>query len=49
MPVPREEDTEDNGQPKTEKLPLPQTLVRIPTEHAPSLQQNTSGGAESGE
>ncbi|KAL2155348.1 hypothetical protein VTH82DRAFT_89 [Thermothelomyces myriococcoides] len=31
----------DQGQP-----PLPQTLVRIPTEHAPALQAHAEGAAE---
>ncbi|KAJ4306865.1 DASH complex subunit dad2 [Collariella sp. IMI 366227] len=42
------------AQPKTEKrqeqnepaVPLPQTLVRIPTEHAPALQAHAEGAAE---
>ncbi|KAK3304283.1 DASH complex subunit Dad2-domain-containing protein [Chaetomium strumarium] len=29
-----------------EKVPLPQTLVRIPTEHAPALQAHTDAAAE---
>ncbi|KAK4101423.1 hypothetical protein N658DRAFT_515945 [Parathielavia hyrcaniae] len=30
----------------TEEPPLPQTLVRIPTEHAPALQAHAEGAAE---
>jgi DASH complex subunit DAD2 len=39
-----EDTTERNLQKKAEsELPLPQTFVRIPTEHAPMLQQPSSG------
>ncbi|KAK4122614.1 hypothetical protein N657DRAFT_574846 [Parathielavia appendiculata] len=31
---------------KAEEPPLPQTLVRIPTEHAPALQAHAEGQAE---
>ncbi|KAF2018214.1 hypothetical protein BU24DRAFT_343550 [Aaosphaeria arxii CBS 175.79] len=44
LPKPKEEDdgTKDNSS----GLPLPQTLVRIPTQHAPALMsQPTSGSA----
>jgi hypothetical protein len=47
IPKPKEgeDTTESNLQKKAEsELPLPQTLVRIPTEHAPMLQQPSSGG-----
>ena len=47
IPKPKEgeENTEDNLQKKAEsELQLPQTLVRIPTEHAPMLQQPSAGG-----
>ncbi|KAK3943494.1 DASH complex subunit DAD2 [Diplogelasinospora grovesii] len=30
----------------SDSVPLPQTLVRIPTEHAPALQAHTEGAAE---
>ena len=46
LPKPKEEDDAEN---KTEaELPLPQTLVRIPTQHAPALLQHTapSGATE---
>lgn len=54
MKIPKPKDEEDsikvNVEKKTEsELPLPQTLVRIPTEHAPMLQQNSSGGQGNGE
>ncbi|PMD66163.1 uncharacterized protein K444DRAFT_607602 [Hyaloscypha bicolor E] len=49
MKIPRPKEGEDNTTVNVEKkadseLPLPQTLVRIPTEHAPMLQQSSSGG-----
>lgn len=47
--IPKSKETDDGeskeGEKKSEmEMPLPQTLVRIPTEHAPMLQQNSSGG-----
>ncbi|EGS23541.1 uncharacterized protein CTHT_0002350 [Thermochaetoides thermophila DSM 1495] len=39
IPEPKEE-TEENT------VPLPQTLVRIPTEHAPALQAHAEGATE---
>ena len=49
IPKPKEPETEeseaDESQKKTE-LELPQTLVRIPTEHAPMLRQQTEGAEE---
>jgi DASH complex subunit DAD2 len=52
--IPKPKDEEDsikvNVEKKTEsELPLPQTLVRIPTEHAPMLQQSSSGVQGNGE
>jgi DASH complex subunit DAD2 len=52
--IPKPKDEEDNVKVNVEKkaeseLPLPQTLVRIPTEHAPMLQQSSSGGQGNGE
>ena len=46
IPRPKETDADtDDAQTKTEPEPgLPQTLVRIPTEHAPMLQAATNGG-----
>jgi DASH complex subunit DAD2 len=47
IPKPKEEEdsTTANVENKAEsELPLPQTLVRIPTEHAPMLQQPSGGG-----
>lgn len=47
--LPKPKDSEDpeaedpQRKPDAEN-PLPQTLVRIPTEHAPMLEQATSGG-----
>ncbi|KAF8858899.1 hypothetical protein BDZ45DRAFT_673647 [Acephala macrosclerotiorum] len=54
MKIPKPKETDDGESEKGEKksdteLPLPQTLVRIPTEHAPMLQQSTSGGGVSAE
>ncbi|KAI1397596.1 DASH complex subunit Dad2-domain-containing protein [Hypoxylon fuscum] len=43
MPSPR---NADEAQPKEDTLPLPQTLVRIPTEHAPALQAQAEGALE---
>jgi DASH complex subunit DAD2 len=52
--IPKPKEGEDNTTVNVEKkaeseLPLPQTLVRIPTEHAPMLQQSSSGGQGNGE
>lgn len=45
IPKPKEtEDAEPKDEETTAAIPLPQTLVRIPTEHAPMLQQNSTGG-----
>ncbi|KAI1210397.1 DASH complex subunit Dad2-domain-containing protein [Annulohypoxylon truncatum] len=45
IPTPR--NVEDEGETKTQDtLPLPQTLVRIPTEHAPALQAQAEAIAE---
>ena len=47
IPRPKEPDTDtDDVQTKTDtpESGLPQTLVRIPTEHAPMLQAATNGG-----
>ena len=54
IPKPKEpeegEGEEEGSQKKPEsETALPQTLVRIPTEHAPMLQQSTSGGGGNGE
>ncbi|KAH7040765.1 DASH complex subunit Dad2-domain-containing protein [Microdochium trichocladiopsis] len=48
LPQPKMNDEEDEGEPKDEQepLPLPQTLVRIPTEHAPSLQAHADEALE---
>ena len=47
LPKPKESESsetkESQKKPDTDS-PLPQTLVRIPTEHAPMLQQASSGG-----
>ncbi|AEO71354.1 62c8ec78-5eb4-4899-bab8-e8850af553a6 [Thermothielavioides terrestris] len=43
IPKPTDEPAhEDEG----DEVPLPQTLVRIPTEHAPTLHAHTDGAAE---
>ncbi|PMD44908.1 hypothetical protein L207DRAFT_419160 [Hyaloscypha variabilis F] len=49
MKIPKPKEEEDSTTANVEKkaeseLPLPQTLVRIPTEHAPMLQQPSGGG-----
>jgi len=52
MKIPRPKDTEDNeveSMQKESEAPLPQTLVRIPTEHAPILQQHTEANGTSDE
>lgn len=48
IPKPKETDQPEGeqGQKKEAELELPQTLVRIPTEHAPMLQQATEGAVE---
>jgi len=38
--------TDDDGMKSEQSLPLPQTLVRIPTEHAPSLQAQADEALE---
>ncbi|KAH8678095.1 DASH complex subunit Dad2-domain-containing protein [Xylariales sp. PMI_506] len=44
LPKPLESEDELNATPEgTEPIPLPQTLVRIPTEHAPALQAQAEG------
>lgn len=54
MKIPKPKDTEEGTSDDTQKkdeseVQLPQTLVRIPTEHAPMLQQASSGAGGSGE
>lgn len=47
--IPKPKDEEDEGgekKPESTELPLPQTLVRIPTEQAPLLQQAVGENAE---
>ena len=49
IPQPKETEEVEGETPqnKTEfEKPLPQTLVRIPTEHAPMLQQSSTGGGD---
>ncbi|KAI1497389.1 DASH complex subunit Dad2-domain-containing protein [Biscogniauxia marginata] len=44
IPSPRNaDDGQLSSQEDPDSVPLPQTLVRIPTEHAPSLQAQTEG------
>lgn len=43
MPKPRDEDDAETKQ-ETEP-PLPQTLVRIPTQHAPAVIEQVNAGA----
>ena len=52
--IPKPKDTEESGSDETQKKDeaegqLPQTLVRIPTEHAPMLQQQPGASGGSGE
>jgi DASH complex subunit DAD2 len=47
--IPRPKDGEENKVEETKdesEIPLPQTLVRIPTEHAPMLQQAEGDSGE---
>jgi len=51
--IPKPKDAEEGGSDDTQKkeeaeVQLPQTLVRIPTEHAPMLQQASISGAGAG-
>ncbi|KAI0025693.1 DASH complex subunit Dad2-domain-containing protein [Xylariomycetidae sp. FL0641] len=43
IPNPRSSTTDDEQGTEENSLPLPQTLVRIPTEHAPALQAQAEG------
>ncbi|KAI2631963.1 DASH complex subunit Dad2-domain-containing protein [Hypoxylon sp. NC1633] len=45
LPSPQSAD-EAQQKPQEDRLPLPQTLVRIPTEHAPALQAQAEGAME---
>ncbi|CAJ2511471.1 Uu.00g070960.m01.CDS01 [Anthostomella pinea] len=45
IPTPRIADDEESTPEDT--VPLPQTLIRIPTEHAPALQVQAEGALES--
>jgi DASH complex subunit DAD2 len=51
--IPKQKDENGNGldgkQEDEPEVPLPQTLVRIPTKDAPKLEQVTSSGAAGGE
>ncbi|KUJ18353.1 uncharacterized protein LY89DRAFT_717920 [Mollisia scopiformis] len=55
MKIPKPKENSEDAEPKNDEttsdpaMPLPQTLVRIPTEHAPMLQQNSTGGGASAE
>lgn len=44
IPKPKDTEAGEEETPKKTELELPQTLVRIPTEHAPALQHVTGGG-----
>ncbi|KAI1093811.1 DASH complex subunit Dad2-domain-containing protein [Rostrohypoxylon terebratum] len=46
IPTPRNVDDEGETKTQEDTLPLPQTLVRIPTEHAPALQAQADAMAE---
>ncbi|KAL1641168.1 DASH complex subunit dad2 [Diplodia intermedia] len=44
IPKPKQTEEEEGAEDTPEEVPLPQTLVRIPTQHAaPLLQQASSG------
>ncbi|KAI1652181.1 DASH complex subunit Dad2-domain-containing protein [Daldinia loculata] len=45
--IPSPRNAEETASKDQEPLPLPQTLVRIPTEHAPALQAQTEAIMES--
>jgi len=48
IPKPKEaEGSEVEDAPKKTEIALPQTLVRIPTEHAPALQAQAGAGGNS--
>ncbi|KAH8687243.1 DASH complex subunit Dad2-domain-containing protein [Tricladium varicosporioides] len=50
IPKPKDVATEEGEEgEKCQSIELPQTLVRIPTEHAPMLQQQQQAGAGGGE
>lgn len=51
IPKPKDENgyEVDRKQEDDSEVPLPQTLVRIPTKDAPKLEQVTSSGAAGGE
>ncbi|KAH6639628.1 DASH complex subunit Dad2-domain-containing protein [Boeremia exigua] len=44
MPKPKEDDDDPEARQETEP-PLPQTLVRIPTQHAPAVIEQANAGA----
>lgn len=49
LPKPKESEdseTEESQKKPDTDSPLPQTLVRIPTEHAPMLQASSGGNGE---
>lgn len=47
--IPKPKDEEEQKKDEEEDVPLPQTLVRIPTKDAPKLQQATATGGVGGE
>jgi DASH complex subunit DAD2 len=51
IPKPKDGEGEETQEIPAEdsEVPLPQTLVRIPTEHAPMLQQQSAAGGGTGE
>lgn len=49
MKIPRPKETPENDEAQKAheaEIELPQTLVRIPTEHAPMIQQHSNPGEE---
>jgi DASH complex subunit DAD2 len=46
IPKPKGRDADTVQEKSGDELDLPQTLVRIPTEHAPMLKQQTEGVEE---
>lgn len=45
MKIPKPKDEQEAGD---QQVPLPQTLVRIPTEQAPLLQEQAAGTTDEG-
>lgn len=46
IPKPKDEDEHEEGEKEDDEVPLPQTLVRIPTKDAPKLEQVQANAGE---